>query len=109
MILPGLANAQVTGSYSYTFTSQVFSDNNQSVSLSNVDWTFAGTGGADFYFGYNNDKGHQFGSGSKPFSAFILSTSGIPGTITEIKVNTSGASGINATLNVTVGGSAFGS
>ena len=97
---------QTRDSYSYTFTSKVFDANNQTKTLDNVDWTFAGTGGD--YFGYDGTKGHQFGSGSKPYSAFTLSTDGISGTITEIKVNTSGASNIAGTLNVTVGGNAFG-
>lgn len=99
---------QTRDSYSYTFTAKVFNDNNQTKTLNEVDWTFAGTSASGVYFNYDGTKGQQFGSGSKPFSAFTLSTSGISGTITEIKVNTSGANSIAGTLNVTVGGNAFG-
>ena len=102
---PNRAIGQTKDSYSYTFTAKQFSANNQTITLNDVDWTFAGTGGD--YFGYDNTKGQQFGSGNKPYSAITFSTSGIPGTITEIKVNTSGANSIAATMNVTVGGNAY--
>ena len=93
--------------YSFTFEGKQFSDNG-TVSLNDVDWTLAGNGG---YWGFDstNGKGQQFGSGSKPYTAMTLSTNGIYGTITEIKINTSGASSIVGTLDVTVGGNAFGS
>ena len=107
VFLPLRMVGQNRDAYSYTFTAKVFDANNQTKTLNEVDWTFAGTGGN--YFGYDGTKGQQFGSGSKPYSAFTFSTSGISGTITEIKVNTSGANSIAGTLNVTVGGNAFGS
>lgn len=93
--------------YSFTFEGKQFSDNG-TVSLNDVDWTLAGDGG---YWGFdnNNGKGQQFGSSNKPYTAMTLSTNGIYGTITEIKINTSGASSIVGTLDVTVGGNAFGS
>ena len=106
MLLPLRMVGQSQNNYAYTFTAKVFDANNQTKTLNEVDWTFSGIAG-DFY-GYDATKGQQFGSGSKPFSSFTLSTSGISGTITEIKVNTSGASSIAGTLNVTVGGNAFG-
>ena len=100
---------QTRDGYSYTFTAKVFDANNQTKTLNEVDWAFAGTlGGSSAFFGYDGTKGQQFGSGSNPFSSFTLSTSDIDGTITEIIVNTSGASSIAGTLNVTVGGNAFG-
>lgn len=105
-LLPLRMVGQSQNNYAYTFTAKVFDANNQTKTLNEVDWTFSGIAG-DFY-GYDATKGQQFGSGSKPFSSFTLSTSGISGTITEIKVNTSGASNIAGTLNVTVGGNAFG-
>lgn len=93
--------------YSFTFEGKQFSDNG-TVSLNDVDWTLAGDGG---YWGFDtqNGKGQQFGSGNKPYTAMTLSTNGIYGTITEIKINTSGANSIVGTLDVTVGGNAFGS
>ena len=106
VFLPLRMVGQTRNDYAYTFTAKVFDANNQTKTLDNVDWTFSGTGGD--YFGYDATKGQQFGSAGKPYSDFTFSTSGISGTITEIKVNTSGANGIAGTLNVTVGGNAFG-
>ncbi len=57
---------------------------------------------------YDGTKGIHYGTGSKAVSYLTLTTSDISGTITEIVVNASGASGTSAKLNVTVGGSAFG-
>lgn len=90
--------------YSYTFSSQQYTGTG-SKTLNGVSWTMAGTGGA--YFGYDGTKGQQFGSGSKPYSALSLSTSGISGTITQVVVNTSGASSIAGTVAVSVGSTNF--
>ncbi len=90
--------------YSYTFTAKVWSAAGAQT-LNDVSWTMAGTGGE--YFGYDGTKGQQFGSGSKPYSAVSLSTSGISGTITSVVVNTSGANSIAGTVAVSVGGTAF--
>ena len=106
IFLPLKMMGQARDVYSYTFTAKMFDANNQTKTLNDVDWYFAGTGGE--YFGYDATKGQQFGSGNKPFSAFTLSTSDISGTITEIKINTSGANSIAGTLIVTVGGNTFG-
>ncbi|MBR4829684.1 MAG: chitobiase/beta-hexosaminidase C-terminal domain-containing protein [Muribaculaceae bacterium] len=57
---------------------------------------------------FDSTRGIHYGTGSKAVSYLTLETSGINGTITEIKVNASGASSTSAKLNVTVGGSAFG-
>ncbi len=56
---------------------------------------------------FDSSKGVHYGTGKKAVSYLTLSTSGISGTIKSIIVNASGASGTSATLNVTVGGSAF--
>ena len=52
-------------------------------------------------------KGAQIGSGSHPANGIVLTGSNIPGTITSVVVNTSGASSVNATVAVTVGGTEF--
>lgn len=57
---------------------------------------------------YDGTKGIHYGTSSKAVS-YLQLTSSIGGTITSVKVNASGASGTSAKLNVTVGGSAFGS
>ena len=58
---------------------------------------------------YESNRGIHYGTSSAAVSFLQLTTSDIPGTITEITVNASGASGTSAKLNVTVGGEAFGS
>ena len=91
--------------YSYTFTAKQFSANG-SKTLNSVSWTLAGNGN---YWGYDGTKGQQFGSGSAPYETLTLSTSGISGTITKIIINTSGASSVNASFTVSVGGTQWGS
>ena len=90
--------------YSYTFTAKVWSAAGAQT-INGVSWTMAGTGGS--YFGYDATKGQQFGSGSNPYSALSLTTSGISGTITSVVVNTSGASDISGSVAVSVGGTTF--
>ncbi len=90
--------------YTHIFTSKTFTANG-TMSLSNVDWTLAGDGG---YWGYDATKGQQFGSGSNPYKSLTLSTSDIEGKITEIVINTSGASSVNANFTVSVGGVQYG-
>ena len=89
--------------YTYTFTSKQFSANGTKT-LNNVNWTLAGNGS---YWGYDT-KGQQFGSGSKPYKSLTLSTNDIEGTIDQIVINTSGASSINASFTVSVGGIQYG-
>lgn len=57
---------------------------------------------------FDNTKGIHYGTSSAAVSYLKLSTDEISGTITSIKVNASGASKTTATLNVKVGGDAFG-
>ena len=57
---------------------------------------------------FDSNKGIHYGTSSKAVSYLQLSTSSIPGTITKVVVNASGASGTFAKLNVTVGESSFG-
>ncbi len=71
-----------------------------------VEWTVTSDGTES---NFDNSKGIHYGTGKKAVGNIVLTTSGISGTITQIKVNASGASGTSAKLNVTVGGNAFGS
>lgn len=89
--------------YSYTFTSKVFSANGTK-DLGSVSWTLAGDGG---YWGYDGTKGQQFGSGSSPYKSLSLTTSGISGTIQSVTVNASMAKDGVGTMNVTVGGKSY--
>ena len=90
--------------YSYTFTSTQFSANGTKT-LNGLAWTLSGGGG---YWGYDGTKGQQFGSGSKPYKSLTLKTTAYQGGVTSIKIKTSGASSINATFTVTVGGTQIG-
>ncbi|MCI6309163.1 MAG: Ig-like domain-containing protein [Prevotella sp.] len=58
---------------------------------------------------FESTRGIHYGTGSKAVSYLTLTTSGITGSITKIVVNASGASGTSAKLDVTVGGTTFGS
>ena len=98
------ASAAETQAYSYTFTSKQFSKN-ESKTLNNVKWTLAGDGD---YWGYDGTKGQQFGSGSKPYKTLTLTSSTTFNNVSRIEINTSGASSINASLTVKVGGTQAG-
>lgn len=58
---------------------------------------------------FDSTRGIHYGTGTKAVSYLMLTTSGVTGSIKKIVVNASGASGTSAKLDVTVGGTAFGS
>ena len=92
--------------WSYTFTSSQFSESDKTKTLNGRSWTMAGTGGS--YFAYDGTKGQQFGSSSKPYSSLTLTSSfGSDYGVESVRVETSGASSINATVSVSVGGTAL--
>ena len=71
-----------------------------------VEWTVSSDGNES---NYDGTKGIHYGTNSAQVGYIQLSTSDIIGTITQVKVNASTASGVNeATVGVTVGGNAFG-
>lgn len=93
--------------YSYTFTAKQFTANGTKT-LNGLAWTLAGDGG---YWGYDTNstnKGQQFGSSGKPYKTMTLKTTGYEGGVKTIKINTSGASSINGSFTVTVGGKQIG-
>ena len=103
---------ELTNPYAYTFEGKVFDAKSQTKTLKAAAWELNVTcEDADGYFGYdsnaNTNRGQQFGSGSKPATAVTLSTADIPGNITKIVVNTSGANSVIATLGVKVGDTTF--
>lgn len=100
--------AAVTENYDYTFESKQFLAAG-SVELGSHSWTMSGTDDGSPFFGYDGTKGQQFGSGSHPFSDVSLQSSDFSGTIGSVTVYTSGASSIDATVQVSVGGTAYGS
>ena len=84
--------------YTHTLTAKKWeADGDQT--LSDVSWTLATDG---TYFGYDATKGQQIGSGKAPASELTLSTSGLSGTIKQVKIYTSGANEIEATVSVSV-------
>lgn len=100
-----LANFSVfADTYTYTVTAKVWSAYG-SQTLTGVAWTAAATGGG--YWGYDATKGQQFGSSGSPATALSLTTAGIQGTVTSVKINTSGASSVIGNIGVSVGGTAF--
>ena len=100
---PEPAPGEIANPYHYEFTEKQFAEAGAKT-LANVEWTLATDAG---YFGYDGTKGQQFGSSKAAATSLTLSTSQILGTITKVTVNTSGASSIDATFGVSVGGKAF--
>lgn len=101
-------NAPSTSSWDFTFGEKKWSAAG-SQTLSGKTWTMSGTDDGSPYFGYDDTKGQQFGSGSHPWSDISLQSSAFSGTIDSVTVYTSGANSINATVQVSVGGTAYGS
>ncbi len=100
-----IANASFADTYKYVFDSGAVTKNGTQL-LDNLEWTI---NSSSAYFGsLDKTKGLQFGSSKDPAKSLVLSTTKIPGTISSIKVNTSGGSKTDATLQVKVGGVNFG-
>ena len=95
---------KAANTYSYTFSSKVFSANGTQ-KLGDKEWTLSGDGS---YYGYDGTKGHQFGSGGNPNKSMSLESESFSN-VTSITINTSGASSINASFVVSVGGESVGS
>ena len=70
-----------------------------------VVWTVTSDGEESTY---SEPLGIHYGTSSATVQYIKLSTSDISGTITKVVVNASTASGVSATVDVTVGGEAFG-
>lgn len=104
MLLAFIANVSFADTYKFEFTTNDIKAVG-TTRLGGIDWTLTTDGG---YYGYDKTKGEQFGSGNKPAKSLVLNTTDIPGTISSIKVNTSGGSKIAATLEVKVGNTTFG-
>ena len=93
--------------WSYTFESSVFNGLGTET-LSGQDWTLDGQATDSGYFGYDYTKGEQFGSGKKPFSTLSFTSNfGASYGISDVVINTSGASSIDAVISVSVGGTPF--
>ena len=106
-VLALIANFSFADTYTYNFESKQFGNSGDTKDLGGITWSLKTDAG---YFGFDgtNNKGQQFGSKKKPATELTLTTKDIPGKISSIKVTTAGATGIDATLDVTVGGKNFG-
>lgn len=103
-----VASVSFAATYTYSFADQAFKESGETVDLGGIEWTATTDAG---YFGFDTTdakKGQQFGSKKKPATTLTLSTAAFKDKITSITVETAGGSGIQATLDVTVGGKAFG-
>lgn len=85
-----------------TFTAKC---NGSGTADDNVSWTVTSDGSES---NFDETKGIHYGTNSAQVTYIKLSTSDITGTITQVVVNASTASGVSATASVTVGGNAFG-
>lgn len=96
--------------YQYVFSSKVINSVGET-QLGDINWTLT-TSNGKMYASYDTDRGQQLcsnGSDANPRPSYInLSTTGFSGNITSVKVNTSGGSGINAKLGISVDGKEFG-
>lgn len=96
--------------YQYVFSSKVINSVGET-QLGDINWTLT-TSNGKMYASYDTDRGQQLcsnGSPANPRPNYIyLSTTGFSGNITSVKVNTSGGSGINAKLGISVDGKEFG-
>ena len=98
--------------YSYTFVSKVFSSENVTKTLNDINWTLSAecmVATKTTYFGADKTKGQQFGSGKQPVKTATFTTLGITGTIKSISVVAWNASKkSNMQLKVSVNGISYG-
>ena len=93
--------------YAFEFDSKVFAEPNATADLGGINWTLDVSGSG--FFGFTGGRGHQFGSKNDKASKvslrttdlFLASTDGA--LVQKVVVNASGASGINAKLEVKIG------
>lgn len=103
-----LASVNVWGQetvYTYELTQKTW-DGNGVRELDGINWSLDAPGAG--YWGYDNAKGQQIGSGGAPATSINLSTEDFNGTIKSVEIETSGAKSINATIQVKVGNVDYG-
>lgn len=89
--------------YTYTFKQGNLKTAGGTATLNKIDWQYSNCE----YIGWDSSKGIQIGSGKKPAETWSISTDGITGTITSVKVNASCGSDGKSTISVNVGNSDF--
>ena len=98
---------QTSGGTSSTGTSTLtFSEkcNGSGTADDNAQWTVTSDGTESTY---DSTKGIHYGTNNNAVQYIQLATSGISGTVSQVVVNASTASGVSATASVTVGGTSF--
>ncbi|MDE5971184.1 MAG: hypothetical protein K2G94_00380, partial [Muribaculaceae bacterium] len=103
----GFAASAATFTYTHTFAKGDVAADAAAYELSGVKWQTT----AMEYVGFDtqNSKGLQIGSSGKPSTAWTISTDAFSGvTVTKVVVEGATASGGNATIDLKVGGAAFG-
>ena len=97
-----------TVSTKFSAGGNVTSNFTQTGDMTSASWNLAVTWKSSASWqNLDGTKGAQVGSGSKPATGIVLTGSSISGTISQVVVNTSGASSVNATVAVSVGGTGF--
>ena len=104
------AGSGIEADWAYTFAKDDFGSEYSgpvTVTLNGLTWKFEMD--ATFLgFDTSNGRGLQMSKKAEPATLITLSTEGVTGTIKKIVVNTSGASGTDAVLTVSVGGNQYG-
>ncbi len=97
-----------TVSTKFSATGDVTNNFTQTGDFTSAAWNLAVTWSSEASWqNLDTNKGAQIGSGTKPATQIVLTGSNVPGTITSVVVNTSGASSVNATVSVKVGTAEF--
>ena len=104
------SGSSIDADWSYTFAKDDFGSEYSgrvTATFNGLTWNLE-MDATFFGFDSSNGRGLQMGKKAEPATLITLSTEGVTGTIKKLVVNTSGASGTNAVLTVSVGGSQFG-
>jgi len=107
LLLLVLLMTAATGAWAQSTSSLVFEAacNGSGTADDNVVWTVTSDCSESTF---ESTKGIHYGTSNAQVQYIQLSTSGISGTITQVVVNASTATNVDATVGVTVGGDAFG-
>ena len=104
------SGSSIDADWSYTFAKDDFGSEYSgrvTATFNGLTWNLE-MDATFFGFDSSNGRGLQMGKKAEPATLITLSTEGVTGTIKKLVVNTSGASGTNAVLTVSVGGNQFG-
>ena len=97
-----------TVSTAFSATGNVTNKFSQTGTFTSATWNLAVTWkNSAGWQSLNSTKGSQVGTGSNPATSIVLTGASISGTISSVVINTSGASGISATVGISVGSTAF--